>query len=188
MKRSETSKTMVTNVAKHDMARRSRGVTLIELIMVIVLSGAVMIIGAGLVSQSAQSFSTADNVTEMGWQGRVALERMEQEIRAVASTASITTWTATALTFTNTVGTSIGYTLAGSTLQRTQAPTAAPQPQPLADNITSLGFTYWDRSGTQVIPGVGSVTNIYYITVTLGVAKGDVSSAFRTTVYPRNFL
>src|SRR5687768_7033486 len=96
---------------KRHIARRGcAGFTLIELIMVIVLASAVMVIGAGLVSQSAESLATADDVTEIGWQGRVALERMEQEIRAASSTAAITTWTAAALTFTNTSGTSIGYT------------------------------------------------------------------------------
>jgi Tfp pilus assembly protein PilW len=185
MKRSEISKAMLQ---LRGARLASRGVTLIEFIVVIVLTAMVVVIGSELVGQSAQSFDTANNVTEISWQGRVALERMEQEIRAVSSTAGLTTWTATALTFTNTSGISIGYTLGGSTLQRTQAPTTAPQPQPLADDVSSLGFTYWDRSGAQVVPGVGSVSNIYYITVTLGITKGGFSSTYRTTVYPRNFL
>jgi len=166
----------------------SHGFTLIELIIVIVLMAVIVTIGAGLVGKSAESFRAADDIAEVGWQGRIALERMEQEIRAISSTAGVTTWTATALTFTNTGGTSIGYTFAAGTLQRTQAPTTAPQPQPLADNVTSLGFTYWDRTGAQVVPGVGSVSSIYYITVTLGVSKGNFSSNYRTTIYPRNFL
>jgi prepilin-type N-terminal cleavage/methylation domain-containing protein len=173
---------------KNSVIRRNRGFTLIEMIIVIVLMAVVSVIGAGLIEESGRTYSAGRDVTHIGWQGRVALERMEAEIRAIASTASITTWTATALTFTNTSGTSIGYTLAAGSVQRTQAPTAAPQPQPLADNVSALGFTYWDRTGAQVVPGVGSVSNIYYVTVTLGITKGDFSSNYRTTVYPRNFL
>jgi prepilin-type N-terminal cleavage/methylation domain-containing protein len=160
-----------------------RGVTLIELVMVIVLTGAVLLIGAGIVTDTARSFDVGRDITDVGWQGRVALERMERDLRAVNGTAAITTWTATTLTFTNTAGTSIAYGLAGTTLQRTQA--AGPA-RPLADNISSLGFTYWDRSGAQLTPAVSSVTDIYYITVALGVTKGDASSNYRTTVHPEN--
>jgi Tfp pilus assembly protein PilW len=166
---------------------KCRGATLIELVIVIVLSGIVLIIGSGIVVDTARSFDTGRDITDVGWQGRVALERVERDLRALNGTTNITTWTATTLTFNNTSGVSVAYDLTGSTLRRTQA---AGTVRVLADNITSLGLTYWDSSGAQITPDLTAATKarIYYITVTLGVTKGEASSAYRTTVQPENIL
>lgn len=152
--------------------------------MVIVLAGIVVVIGAALVVDSARLYGAGRDITDIAWQGRVALERMERELRAISSTAGITTWTAGTLAFTDTGGTSINYSLGGGSVQRIQG--ASPS-QPLADNVSSLAFSYWDRSGVEVVPGVGSVSSIYYVTVTFGIAKGDFNGTYRTTVHPESF-
>ena len=56
-------------------------------------------------------------------------------------------------------------------------------PQALADNITSLGFSYWQSDGAVA----AAVANVYYITMAITVVEGSYNSSFRTNVWPRNF-
>ena len=56
-------------------------------------------------------------------------------------------------------------------------------PQQLADNISSLGFTYWTNTGV----ATAAVASVYYVTMEVQVARGDYTGSFRATVRPRNF-
>ncbi len=153
-----------------------QGFTLIELIVVIVLTSLIAGVVSAIIAQGAQSYLTAKNVLDADWQGRLAIERMARDIRAIASPLSITTATATQLTFTDFSGTSVSYSLSGTNLMRNS--------QILADGISSLTFSYFDKNGAST----ATISLIRYITITINITKNNTNFSLSTSVYPRDLL
>jgi prepilin-type N-terminal cleavage/methylation domain-containing protein len=154
---------------------KSKGFTLIELIMVIVLSSILASIGSYVLLAGFKAWFANQNVMAANNQARMALERMTRDIHAVASAASITTATASQFTFTNIGGTSITYQRTGSQLMRNT--------QVLADNISSLSFSYLDRNAATT----AVLANIRYISISLVISQGSAQYPMRTTLYTMNY-
>jgi len=160
--------------------------------MVIVLVGIVFAIGGILLSQFFDSYFAATNISEADWQGKVAFERMAREIRLVRSNTStdLDFTSGTQVRFTDMYGNNVCFyqDAVNSRLMRSaDGPTTAcgtTNPQVLADNVSSLGFTYWDKNAVTAV----SVTGVYYITVAVTVSHDVYSGSFRTNVRPRNFF
>src|SRR5215203_6498713 len=123
-------------------------------------------------------FSYGNNKVEAAENARVGLEKMEREIRQAHAINTATgqmfdQWTSTQIRFGNDLdgngviacpntGTpaqceKIGYQLNGTTLGRDNTSTGATNTvgnlQPVAQNVQSLTFTYFDKSGAVVAPG-----------------------------------
>ena len=150
------------------------GFTLIELVIVIVLTGIIGAIATKMLAQGLNAYLTSKNVADADWQGRLALERMTRDIRAVRSPTDIALATSSQFTFTDSNGSSVAYTLSGSNLMRNS--------QALANGISTLTFQYYDETG--VITAI--TTAIRYISITLNVTQGNSNMSFTTSVYPRN--
>lgn len=155
-----------------------RGFTMVELVIVIVLVGVIAMTASILIGQAAKTYQSSDNYSAISNQGRLALEMMAREIRLLRSPADITSSCAaatTALNFTDTNGTPVTYSFAGSTLSAGGVP--------LADNLTAFTITYYDKSN--------SPTNIcgsaWSIAVSLTAAQGSDSLTMRTRIHPRSF-
>lgn len=154
--------------------KKIRGFTMLELILVIVLTSIVVVVTAKIIASSLSAYLTGQNTVDANWQGQVAVERMVRDIRATRSANDITTATASEYKFTDTTGTSIDYLLSGSTLTRNGTV--------LADGINSLSFTYHDASG-----GAGPATaNIRYVTITMGVTRNNVNYQLVTSIFLRD--
>jgi prepilin-type N-terminal cleavage/methylation domain-containing protein len=166
---------------------KKQGFTLIELVMVIVLLGILAVGGASLMSMGFSSFFKGRNIMEADWQGRVALERMGRDLRAIRSASDITLPTQTGqnsantIIFTNLDGNQITYdgSSGNNILLNTQI---------LADS-TSLNLTYYDAAGSQIVPSVSvPYTNVKYIVITLTITYRGANFTITKGIYPWNFF
>lgn len=157
-------------------AKRCGGFSLVELIVVIVLTGILAALGAQMLGKTVESFAFSRDVTKGDWQARVALERLTRDLRMVRAPANLTIVPATAITFSDTDGNNVNYSLSGSNLMRNT--------QPLADGISGLAFTYLRSDGNTA---AASTSEAYYITVSFDVSRSTATTSLRATVHPRNF-
>lgn len=176
-----------------------RGFTMVEMIIVIVVIGAIFAVGALVLGRAFESYALTQKTTDVDWQGRVAMERMVRELRQIRSaTPSDLVFSGTEIRFNDIDANPVCFRLSGTTLQRdTEGPAAAcgsvnpPDPQPLADNVvatTGLNFYYYQQDGSVAI----SADQVYYITVRLAVSEntntiGSINETYRVTIQPRRF-
>ncbi len=159
--------------------KKLKGFSLIELIVVIVIIGIFTAIGSQILSKAFSGYFDNKYLIEADWQARLALERMQRDIRAIRSPADITTAGASNLVFIDTSGNTITYSLSGTSLDRQ---TNASTVQVLADGIQSLTFSYYDENDAVT----GTAANVRYITISLHVTLNNTNFTVMTSVYPRN--
>ena len=153
---------------------KQRGFSLIEVILVIVILGIIVGVGAQFMGTSFQLyFSSRDNLN-VDAQARAALERMTRELRAIRPATSLTMTPATQITFTDEAGTVVQYILSGGNLLRNT--------QVLAGGVTGLGFEYLNSTGAVT----ATPAQVFYISVQFTVTQGGKSSIYRATISPRN--
>ena len=156
---------------------RYAGFSLVEMIVVIILLGILAALGSQMLGKTVQSFAFSRDVTKGDWQARVALERLTRDLRMVRAPVNLTITPATAITFSDTDGTNVNYSLSGTRLMRNT--------QVLADDISNLQFTYLRSDGNTVETTNSSL--VYYITVSFDVSRSITTTSLRATVHPRNF-
>jgi prepilin-type N-terminal cleavage/methylation domain-containing protein len=162
--------------------RRQPGFSLIELIVVTVVLGIVASMGAILVRDGLLGWLRGREINSADWQGRLALERITRELRTVAppfsgvANISITSCGSSTFAFSDINAAQISYTQNGTTLMRNG--------QPLADNVTGLGFYCLQNNG-QTYSTIESAA--YYITVSMIVSTSNVNATYRGTVKPTGF-
>ena len=162
---------------------RTKGFSLFELIMVMVVLGIVAAVSAPFLSASFQSYFIGKDISEIDSQARAALERLSRELRSIRAPTDLTISPTSEVTFTDVDGNAIRYclgTVAG-------CPGAAGElmrnSQPLATGISALAFSYLTKTGT----AAAAAANVFYVTVSFTATQNTVSKAFTATVSPRNF-
>lgn len=158
------------------LAKPCAGFSLVEMVVVIVLVGILSAIGSQMLGMTLQSFVFSKDVLKGDWQARVALERLTRDLRMVRAATNLTIVPATAVTFSDTDGNNVNYSLSGSQLIRNT--------QPLADGISGLAFTYLRSDGNTA---AASASEVYYITVSFDVSRSTTTTNLRATVHPRDF-
>lgn len=159
-----------------------RGWTLVEAVVVIVIVGVILSVGALVINKGFQAYFGGRDITSSDWQARLAFERMTRELRVIRSRGEITTPIATgsSIAFTDIFAQAISYSLSGTSLLRNG--------QPLADNVSSLQFSYLQSNGQTAAT---TSTNVYYITPQITVrtdtTNPGATATFNDTVYIRNF-
>jgi prepilin-type N-terminal cleavage/methylation domain-containing protein len=171
----------------------SRGFTLVEMVIVIVLVGVMFGIGALILGHAFESYDLTRETNTVDWQGRVAMERMAREFRDIRSNAAtdLDIASATQLRFVDADGNGVCFyrDAVSNQIMRSASGLAlacnavAANPQPLADSITALNFFYYDQAGN--VTAVPAST--FYVTVTATVVQGQLNEAYRMTVQPRRF-
>lgn len=154
--------------------KKQRGFTLIEFVMVIVLMGIIASVAAGILAEGLNNLLISRKLTDANWQGQFALERMIRDIRFVRSSSDITTSTASEFAFTDINGNSIDYKLTGTSLVQGS--------QTLADGISGLTFTYYDKNGASGATG----SAIRYVTISLNVTQNDTNYTVSTSAFLRD--
>ncbi len=170
-------------VGRSFVSSRSGGFTLIEAIITLIVVGILATIGATVISGGFRNYFLGREIAQDDAQGRLALERMARELRAVRSTADLDISVANQVSFTDLTGTAITYRRNAGTsqLERSQNGVAGTY-QPLADNVSDLQITYLQNDGKT--PETTTPGNVYYITVLLTINTQNVNTTYRSTFKP----
>ena len=173
----------------------SKGFTLIELVITIVLVSILSGIAALIILQGMRAYSDEQSRSDVHYQSRTAMERMAREIRMIRSSSefgainspggpvlgTITNNPSNAISFVDITGTTVTYSLTGATLNRIAGGTNA-----LAQGVTALSFTCFNNAGGQVANGAASTT-VWTIEIDMTDTQGSETISMRTLVHPRNF-
>ena len=151
-----------------------RGFSLIEVVLVIIILGAIVGVSAQFMGTSFQLYFTSRDNLNVDAQARAALERMTRELRGVRPATGLTMTPATQITFTDETGTSVLYILGGGNLLRNA--------QVLAGGVTGLSFVYLNSAGAVT----AIAAQVFYISVQFTVTQGGKNDTYRATISPRN--
>lgn len=154
--------------------KKYSGFTLLELVIVIMIVSIVGIFASRLMNTGFSAYLAGKQSIDTDWQGKIALEWMTRDLRAIRSSSAITTATATQLVFVDTDNTTIDYQLSGTNLLRNS--------QIVADGIGSLAFTYYTSAGVATT----TASAIRYINIQLNITKNNANYNLVTAVNPRN--
>ena len=160
----------------------SKGFTLMEVIITIVIVGIISGIAAMIILQGMQTYTKEQNLSDAHYQGRQAMERMAREIRLIRSTADITASTATTLRFTDVNGSALGFQWTNPTLNRWNGVSD----DVLASGVAAFSFTYYKNDGTvAVLPA--DLGLLWFIDIAMTSQQGSETLPMQTRVHPRNF-
>lgn len=148
----------------------TQGFTLIELIIVIVITGIIIAGSSSLLLNGVNAYIAGKADINASWQANVAIERMTRDLRAISSAANIITAASNEFAIRDINGTTIDYKVVNSQLLRNT--------QVLANNVQSVAFTYYDANGTVT----ASVSAIRYVGVSLNIIYEKVTTNFSTMV------
>ena len=153
----------------------SKGMTLIELIVVIVLLGIIGLFTFQFIGSSVKTYIMVSNQAGLLAEAKMAMERMSREIRdANIITAPASGSSGDSINFIKSHPTDldsaidITFQKSGSTLERKRG---ANTPEPLAENVSSFNVT--------------NDSNEIKLELTLSLAGGE-NVTLHTNVYPRN--
>ncbi len=164
------------------MARNGeRGLTLIEIVMVIVIVG---ILAGGSMIYIRQVIELWDFTSfrgEIVAQGRVALGRMSRDIRQIRNGTAVFYANGTRFQFNDINNASVNYYLFNSiNLMRNN--------DILADGVSSLIFSYYNQTNQIIVNPLVSPqeTDIRRINIKLNIFSGNQNKTLETQVCPRN--
>lgn len=162
-----------------------RGSTLVELVIVIAIVGIIAGAVGYILLGTVEAWTFKANRNDILWDGRLAINRMVREIREIKNLTSVTTASSSQFRFTNVNNNSITYSLSGADLTRTKDGAA----NILAQNVSSLSFTYYDSGGASIAtPTVSpSATNIRRVRINLTLTNGGQNFYAQSDSVPRNF-
>ncbi len=158
----------------------SKGLTIIELIMVITTVGILTAAASMYIKETINLWRFLSFRSEAVAQGRSALLRMEREIRQIKDDLSVYAAQPSRFRFDDISNASIDYQLSGSDLTRNAGV--------LASGVSNLTFTYYDNNNQAIInPDVSpNPTNICRIDINVTTQSGGQSKTLKTQIYPRN--
>ena len=171
-------------------AIRKKGVTLLELVLVMVIVGIIAGVSSLYIRETVDLYRFMTFRSELVSQSRLALMTMAREIRQLRDNFAVTEAGAGAFRFSDiheTLDKTIRYSLSGNQLKRTLYDETGTQTADnvLASGVTALQFLYYDELGQQITP-VLSPTNIYWVKISITVASGTQTKTLTTMVHPRN--
>ncbi|MDF1795213.1 MAG: prepilin-type N-terminal cleavage/methylation domain-containing protein [Coxiellaceae bacterium] len=153
--------------------KKIRGVTLVELIIVIVLIGIVAGIMGTIFRQVANTYTIQKQISETSWQARLALFRMERELTEAINLTSSTS--STLLSFVSPQdGSTVNYSRTGTVLYRGNSP--------IARNVSAFSVGGLNSS----FVSTSTVSEIHCVTLDLSISHDNQTIPLSTTVCPRN--
>lgn len=150
------------------------GFTLIEFILTLVIMGIISVTIGRILFHSYQTFLTAQNISEVDWQGFLVLEKLVDDIHAIRSNTSISTAGTNQLVFTDVNGNTVQYQFSGTSILRNSIV--------LANKAQSFSLSYRDKNGTVT----ATPSAIAYISVTVTMLQNNLALPFSTTAALRD--
>jgi len=162
-------------------AHSKGGFTLIEFVIVILLTGII----AGILSILIREvFSTYSFIRVRGIvlsDNRLAMDRMTREIRQIKSADNIYTADSTEIRFYKMGDEFVEFYLSGSELKRRDG-----SDDILANNVTLFDLVYYDTGNVILDRPVLDPSTIWRILIKITIKKGDETVKFQSQVHPRN--
>lgn len=162
----------------------SKGFTLIEMIITIVLVSVLAGLAAVIILQGIRAYSDEQSRTDVHYQARLALERITREARQIPSCAAIAGAAnpSDTLQFTDASGTLVTFTVNGATKVLSRGGDI------LATGVTSAQpFRFLGKDGTTETTSCISPNDIWFVEIDLTDTQGSETLRMRTRVHPRNF-
>ncbi|MEI8350179.1 MAG: prepilin-type N-terminal cleavage/methylation domain-containing protein [Candidatus Omnitrophota bacterium] len=159
------------------------GFTLLEIIIVVVLLGITFAVTAPLMFAVVDGWRLAVDRNTMSESANLAMDKMIREMRQIKSKASVITASGSTFRFIDINDNDITFNLSSGHLMRTIGATS----NQLADNVSSLSFTYYNSAGAQIAtPQVNpSDTDIKRVVIDLTFSLGGTQLALKSGVSPR---
>ena len=156
-----------------------------ELVIVITIVGIVSVIIGSMLLGVVKAWTFKINRNDILWDGRLAMDRMTREIRTIKNSTSVTTASAAQFRFTDAGNKDITYSLSSTNLNRTENGTA----NLLAENVSSLAFTYYDANGNTIATPIvsPSATNIRRVRINLTLTKNGQNVYLQSDASTKNF-
>jgi prepilin-type N-terminal cleavage/methylation domain-containing protein len=168
-------------------SRKSQcGFSLIEMIIVIVTVGIIAFATAPIFMSGFQAFFWVRDVTDLGGQAELAMDRMAREIRGI-DPANITTFTETQLSFNLNGTTPVTYSRDAG--QKRLLRTVSGNADLLASNVDSLTFKYirqWSSAGAITETLQKSEIRWVRFIVSVQASGTQVTETLQTTVFLRS--
>jgi len=144
--------------------RITRGFTIIELIIVIVLVGFLSTIAAQMISSNFSAYFEGKTITNLTNKTNIAADNLMRELKSAQSVSAIAT---TGLTFVNQSGNTIVVALSGTNLTRSVNGATA---EPLCDEVTSLTLSYFDQNFAATI----TPASVSFVTVNMTTTENGL--------------
>lgn len=162
---------------------KSKGFTLIEIVITIVLVSIIAGIAAMIIVQGVRVYSSEQSRSDAHYQARVTVERMAREIRLIRSQTAgdVPTMSAADMSFTDINNNQVWFQLNAGTVRRSSDNGATWQT--LANGVTALNFSYLQQDGVTA----ATALTLWYVVIDMTDQQGSESLQVRTRVHPMNF-
>lgn len=140
-----------------------RGFTYIEFIIVIVLIGILGSTASLMLKQNYKGYFTAKKIMVLATNATIATDNLMRELK---NASSITSLSATSLTFINQQGQTITIDKSGTTLTRN---VDGAGPQTLCSQVSSVAFAYFDSSFATTT----DVNDVRFVTIQMTTTNSD---------------
>lgn len=174
---------------------QSKGVTLIEIIVIIVIVGIISVGIANFIRQAIDIYRFIDFHNDVSFEGKKALDWIIRDLKKIKDTRSINTAESEHINFEssededeNGVEDIIDINFDSTQHIISRSIDGGTTAYPLCRDVESLTFTYYDSSGN-IIPAPvarNRLDDIRKIRVEITLQKGEESVNFFSVVIPRN--
>lgn len=164
--------------------KRKIGFTLLEIVLVIVLL-AIFLLGIGyFIWRSITSWNFLSSRFQAEQDARLCFSYLMRDLREIAVDENgnplIANASSTAISFTNSDGDTISYSLSNKILYRNS--------DPLVTNVNEFKIQYYNQKMIEINPvSQEIIKTIWLLKVSLSLKIGDEILSYYSYVYPRNF-
>lgn len=165
--------------ARPCLLRQQQGLTLLELILSLSITAALIGVIAPLLVYGVDIFQFVTDRKEAFQTNRFAIQRISKELRRIPSADSILSATLTSLQFTNRNAKRMAIEASSRVLKLNK--------QPLLSNLKSFKLTYFDSKGSILKFPIKKPQNIWRIKFEIVLQQNSHEIRLSNEIKPRNF-
>ncbi|MCK5707586.1 MAG: type II secretion system protein [Candidatus Aureabacteria bacterium] len=157
-----------------------KGYTLVEVTMSIMLMGIIASIFVSTIVEGARTYVFIESQAEAANTAKFSLKRILRDCR---NATVISSADSTSITFTNAFSEDMQFVLSGNVLNISDD--NGTNFYPLAENVQSLSFSYYDNLNNSLATPVADPSEIMSISIELKTQKNNISFPVKGKIYLR---